>query len=99
MATPTPRPTAVVEPAALAQATVEVKEEKKDFHEAIIPLANLISKGEDTTEWLEQFQSHTIFWCSQVLAGVAPFPPKCRDRLADESTLIEKLPAIIKTWR
>ena len=54
---------------------------------------NLISKGEDTTEWLEQFQSHTIFWCSQVLAGVPPFPPKCRDRLADESNLIEKLPA------
>ena len=53
---------------------------------------NLISKGEDTTEWLEQLQSHTIFWCSQVLAGVAPFPPKCRDRLADESTLIGKLP-------
>ena len=53
---------------------------------------DLVSQGKDTGPWLEQFQSHTIFWCSQVLAGVPPFPPKCRDRLADESTLIEKLP-------
>ena len=53
---------------------------------------DLISSNNDTTDWLSEFMIRTVFWCSQVLAGVAPFPPKCRERLADESTLIEKIP-------
>ena len=53
---------------------------------------DLISSSNDTTDWSSEFIARTLFWCSQVLAGVAPFPPKCRERLADESTLIEKIP-------
>ena len=53
---------------------------------------DLISNNNDITDWLSEFIIRTIFWCSQVLAGVAPFPPKCRERLADESTLIGKIP-------
>ena len=53
---------------------------------------NLISEGKDSTQWLQEFNSRTIYWSSQVLAGVFPFPPKSRLRLASESTLIENLP-------
>ena len=53
---------------------------------------DIISNNNDITDWLSEFMIKTVFWCSQVLAGVAPFPPKCRERLADESALIEKLP-------
>ena len=52
----------------------------------------LISHGKDTNEWLTQFKSRTIYWCSQVLSGGFPFPPKVRARLDSESNLIEKLP-------
>ena len=52
----------------------------------------LISNGRDASEWLEDLKSRTIFWCSQVLAGVFPFPPKSRTRLAQESVLIRNLP-------
>lgn len=53
---------------------------------------HLRSAGEGTELWLDELRSRTIFWCSQVLAGVAPFPPKCRERLVDEAVLIERLP-------
>ena len=52
----------------------------------------LTSHGKDTNEWLIQFKSRTIYWCSQVLSGGFPFPPKVRARLDSESNLIEKLP-------
>ena len=52
----------------------------------------LISDGKDSTEWLKGIKSRTIYWCSQVLAGVFPFPPKSRLRLANESTLVDNLP-------
>ena len=52
----------------------------------------LISHGKDTKEWLIQFKSRTIYWCSQVLSGGFPFPPKVRARFDSESNLIEKLP-------
>ena len=52
----------------------------------------LTSHGKDTKEWLTQFKSRTIYWCSQVLSGGFPFPPKVRARLDSESNLIEKLP-------
>ncbi len=52
---------------------------------------HLTTAGQNTTEWLEAFRSRTIFWCSQILSGVAPFPPKCRNRLVDEVVLIERL--------
>ena len=55
---------------------------------------HLRSAGEGTESWLDELRSRTIFWCSQVLAGVAPFPPKCRERLADEAVLIERLPSL-----
>ena len=58
----------------------------------------MVSSGEETTNWFDEFSARTIFWCSQVLAGVSPFPPKCRNRLVDESTLIEKLPGHNKTF-
>ena len=59
---------------------------------ALESLENLISKGKDITSWLDEFNSLTVYWCSQVLAGVFPFPPRERTRLASESTLIENLP-------
>jgi len=59
---------------------------------AIESLENLISEGIDLTSWLDEFNSRTVYWCSQVLAGVFPFPPRERTRLASESTLIENLP-------
>ena len=52
----------------------------------------LSSNGKDTSTWLEEFESRTIYWCSQILAGMFPFPPKLRNRLALESVLIENLP-------
>ena len=52
----------------------------------------LLDRHDDTTQWLEEFNERTVYWCSQVLAGVFPFPPKERTRLASASTLIEKLP-------
>ena len=52
----------------------------------------LISAGEDRSEWLHELKSRTIYWCSQVLAGVFPFPPQARLRLASESDLIANLP-------
>lgn len=54
---------------------------------------DLISNGKDTTAWLEEINTRTVYWCSQVLAGIFPFPPKARARLASESTLIDNLPA------
>ena len=33
---------------------------------------HLRSAGEGTELWLDELRSRTIFWCSQVLAGVAP---------------------------
>ena len=54
---------------------------------------DLISNGKDTTAWLEDINPRTVYWCSQVLAGIFPFPPKARARLASESTLIDNLPA------
>ena len=59
---------------------------------AISAYKKLISNGEDTAFWLEEFKSRTIYWCSQILAGSFPFPPKERGRLASESLLIENLP-------
>ena len=64
---------------------------------AIKSLENLISKGEDLTPWLDEFNSRTVYWCSQVLAGVFPFPPRERTRLASESSLIERLPGYNKS--
>ena len=52
----------------------------------------LNDRHDDTAQWLEEFNERTVYWCSQVLAGVFPFPPKERTRLASESRLIEKLP-------
>ena len=59
---------------------------------ALKSLGNLISKNKDIISWLDEFNSRTVYWCSQVLAGVLPFPPRERTRLASESVLIENLP-------
>lgn len=59
---------------------------------ALESIANLISNGKDISSWLDEFSSRTVYWCSQVLAGVFPFPPRERTRLASESVLIENLP-------
>ena len=61
---------------------------------ALESLENLISKDKDITSWLDEFNSRIVYWCSQVLAGVFPFPPRERTRLASESALIENLPWI-----
>ena len=51
--------------------------------------------GEDISEWLEALKSRTLYWCAQVLSGTPPFTPKLRNRLEDESVLIERLPKVI----
>jgi len=53
---------------------------------------NLLSNGRDTEFWAEELNSSTIYWCSKILAGAYPFPPKERARLALESVLIDNLP-------
>ncbi|CAD7963660.1 unnamed protein product [Amoebophrya sp. A120] len=46
----------------------------------------------DSAGWLEGFKKRTLFWCAQVLGGVAPFPPKPRPRLEDAQVLVDRLP-------
>ena len=60
--------------------------------QALESYKQLHSNGDVTKEWFEEFNSQTIFWCSQALAGIAPFPPKCRERVVDEATLLSQLP-------
>mmetsp|Transcript_77932 Transcript_77932/g.215426 ORF Transcript_77932/g.215426 Transcript_77932/m.215426 type:complete len:572 (-) Transcript_77932:92-1807(-) len=41
--------------------------------------------------WLDAFKKRTIFWCSLVLGGAAPFPPTPRPRLQDAEMLRQRL--------
>ena len=52
----------------------------------------LIDNNKDTNSWIDEIKGRTIYWCSQILAGYFPFPPKCRERIANEADLIESLP-------
>ena len=63
-----------------------------EVNTALESYKQLISAGQDRSEWLQELKSRTIYWCSQVLAGVFPFPPQARLRLASESDLIANLP-------
>ena len=63
-----------------------------EVNTALESYKQLISAGQDCSEWLQELKSRTIYWCSQVLAGVFPFPPQARLRLASESDLIANLP-------
>lgn len=52
----------------------------------------LISTGEDAGPWLDELGARTVYWCSQIRAGVFPFPPQPKERLAEESSLADNLP-------
>ena len=66
-----------------------------EITEALESFRLLQKGGKDTSDWLESFKSRTLYWCAQVLSGTPPFTPKLRNRLEDESVLIENLPKII----
>ena len=55
-------------------------------------LKELIAQGNNTTQWLEEFNSITVYWCSQILAGVFPFPPITKVRHVAEIDLVNELP-------
>ena len=52
----------------------------------------LVASGKKLDLWCEEFNARMIYWCSQVLAGISPFPPKVRARQESESVLIKSLP-------
>lgn len=52
----------------------------------------LISTGEDAGPWLDELGARTVYWCSQIRAGVFPFPPQPKERLAEEFSLVDNLP-------
>jgi len=52
----------------------------------------LQASGTDVADWLEALKLRTIYWCSQVLGGAAPFPPSPRPRLEDAGALVRRLP-------
>ena len=60
---------------------------------AMAGLSHGTVEGGDIKGWAERLQARTLFWCSQVLAGVFPFPPKCSDRLVEAAMLIDRLPS------
>ena len=60
---------------------------------AMAGLSHEIVQGGDIKGWAERLQARTLFWCSQVLTGVFPFPPKCSDRLVEAAMLIDRLPS------
>ena len=47
--------------------------------------------GFNVQQWLDAFESRTVYWCAQVLAGAPPFPPKPRPRLKDAAELERRL--------
>lgn len=59
---------------------------------AITAYHRLLESGADVSDWLEAFQSRTVYWCAQVLGGAAPFPPRLRPRLDDAAELVRRLP-------
>jgi hypothetical protein len=59
---------------------------------ALAEYRRLREKGVDATAWLEAFKKRLLFWCSQVLGGAAPFPPKPRPRRQDAAALVARLP-------
>ena len=59
---------------------------------ALAEYRGLREKGADATAWRDALKERQAFWCAQVLAGAAPFPPKPRPRLQDAAALIQRLP-------
>ncbi len=66
-----------------------------EITEALESYRLLQKGGKDTSEWLESFKLRTLYWCAQVLSGTPPFTPKLKNRLEEESVLIENLPRVI----
>ena len=60
--------------------------------DAVDAYRSLIASQEDLTNWLKNLKARTVYWCSQVLAGVPPFPPRPRERLHTVKELIQRLP-------
>lgn len=59
---------------------------------ALASYRSLRASGTHVADWLEALKLRTIYWCSQVLGGAAPFPPRPRPRLADAGALVRRLP-------
>ena len=60
--------------------------------DAVAAYRSLIANEEDPVNWLKNLKARSVYWCSQVLAGVAPFPPRPRERLHAVKELIQRLP-------
>jgi len=63
-----------------------------EMSSAVTQYRGLRESGADATNWLDALKKRTMFWCAQVLAGAAPFPPKVRRRLQDAAALRQRLP-------
>ncbi len=63
-----------------------------EIGEALASFRDLRDSDANTTDWLEAFKLRTVYWCAQVLAGAAPFPPRVRPRLEDAAALVQRLP-------
>ena len=68
-------------------------------NEILIALDNyqqIKSDNNSLDKWLTNFKGRTVYWCSQVLAGIAPFPPRARKRIAPVEDLIKRIPGHIE---
>ncbi|DAC59097.1 MAG TPA: hypothetical protein HA354_02590, partial [Candidatus Poseidoniaceae archaeon] len=55
------------------------------------------SDKDSLDKWLVALKGRTVYWCSQVLAGMAPFPPRARKRLNSVEELVTRIPGHIAT--
>tara|TARA_B100000674_G_scaffold90281_1_gene62906 strand:+ start:6712 stop:8430 length:1719 start_codon:yes stop_codon:yes gene_type:complete len=59
---------------------------------ALKSYGELTQESKDTENWLKELKARTVYWCSQVLAGMSPFPPQERPRRESAEALIDRLP-------
>ena len=62
-----------------------------DVLNALSAYHDCMNRGADMADWLEDFKLRTAYWCTQVLSGAAPFPPKPKPRLEDAQLLVRGL--------
>ena len=62
-----------------------------EIRDALLAYHRIHDSGGDLTDWLEDFKLRTVYWCAQILNGLAPFPPKPKPRTEDATALIERL--------
>ena len=62
-----------------------------ELNASLLAYQKRASKGKSTEKWLNELKTRTLFWCSQVLGGVFPFPPKAAERAVSEAVLVDAL--------